>query len=244
MGEGTRAPAFYAARAGMLGDLWTLLHPPYTLWHLSYSVVGACLAPRVDAYRLSLTVTAFFLAVGIGAHALDELKGRPLGTAIPSSVLLVAAALSMAGALWLGVIGIRWVGGGLVPFIVAGSFVVAAYNLEWFGGRLHTDAAFAAFWGAFPVLVSYFAQTERLDAIAFLAAAGAFALSVAQRALSSPARLLRRRVRGAEGVLELRSGEVRRLDAGILLAPLERALRAMSWGLVALAGSLLLQRLG
>ena len=35
-------PAFYArpsfASRGAIGDWWTLLHPPYTLWHLSYVV--------------------------------------------------------------------------------------------------------------------------------------------------------------------------------------------------------------
>jgi hypothetical protein len=227
----------------MWGDIWSLLHPPYTLWHLSYVVIGACLAPRVDGYRLALTLAAFFLAVGVAAHALDELSGRPLRTGIPSAVLVAGATMAIAGSLWLGVVGISWVGAGLIPFILAGAFLVAAYNLEWFGGRLHNDLTFAAFWGAFPVLVSYFAQSGRLGPVALLGGVAASLLSAAQRALSSPARLLRRRARRIEGELELVGGETRRLDEGSLLAPLERALRALSWGLVALAGAMLLQRL-
>ena len=58
--------------------------PPYTAWHLSYVVIGASLAPHVYPTRLWATLAAFFLAVGVAAHALDELHGRPLGTAIPS----------------------------------------------------------------------------------------------------------------------------------------------------------------
>ena len=61
-----------------------LLHPPYTLWHLSYVAIGATLAPRFDGGRLVATLLAFFLAVGVCAHALDELHGRPLRTTIPA----------------------------------------------------------------------------------------------------------------------------------------------------------------
>ena len=77
MPEPERRPAFYAAGAGGWRDWWTILHPPYTAWHLSYVVIGASLAPHVDAGRLLATLLAFFLAVGIAAHLLDELHGRP-----------------------------------------------------------------------------------------------------------------------------------------------------------------------
>ncbi|HUY23664.1 MAG TPA: hypothetical protein VMV22_15135 [Acidimicrobiales bacterium] len=236
-------PAFYAARRGAWRDWWTLLHPPYTAWHLSYVVVGACLAPRVQVARLVATVLAFFLAVGVAAHALDELHGRPLRTAVPSSALLTASALALAGAVALGVAGVVTVGVVLVPFIVVGPVLVVAYNAELFGGAVHSDAGFAAAWGAFPVLTAYVAQSGTLRPAPVLAAAGAFALSWAQRSLSTPARLLRRSVRDAEATLSLADGSVRRLDTAALLAPLERALRAMSWGVVTLATALALARL-
>ena len=37
-------PAFYALRGGGWRDLVTLLHPPYTAWHLSYVALGAAAA--------------------------------------------------------------------------------------------------------------------------------------------------------------------------------------------------------
>lgn len=236
------APSFYA-HAGTWGDWWTLLHPPYTLWHLSYVAIGASLAPNVDAGRLLATVGAFLLAVGIGAHALDELHGRPLRTRISSRILVAAAAAGLGGAVALGLIGATVVGWGLIPFVVAGCLIVPAYNLEWFGGRVHSDLVFAASWGAFPVLVSYFAQAERLDPVAIIGGAAALALSLAQRSLSSPARLLRRRVRRLGGEFELADGHVTRLDVATMLRPLELALRAISWGLVALAVALVSSRL-
>jgi hypothetical protein len=236
-------PAFYAARAGGWRDLWTLLHPPYTAWHLAYVVIGACLAPTINLTRLIATLLAFFCAVGLAAHALDELHGRPLGTRIPSAALVALTTVGLAGAVALGVAGLSRVGWALVPFLVIGPLLVLAYNLELFGGLIHSDAGFALAWGSFPVLVAYVAQTGRLAVSAVVAAAAAFALSAAQRRLSSPARLIRRQATAVEGRITLKDGAVIAVDERTLLAPLERALRALSWGVVLLAASVALARL-
>ena len=232
----TLAPAFYAARSrGWRRDVWAVLHPPYTAWHLSYVLIGAGLAPSLDGVRLIATLLAFFLAVGISAHALDELKGRPLGTELPAAVLTAGAAIGLVGAVGLGVAGLTRIGPGLLSFIAVGVLFVFAYNLELLGGKLHGDFWFALSWGAFPVLTAYFAQTGRISIGAVAAAAGAFALSLGQRSLSTPARLLRRRSRSVTGNVTLNDGTAVQLDEATLLRPLERALRAFSWGVVALA---------
>jgi len=238
-----RRPAYYAAERGGWRDWWTLLHPPYTAWHLSYVAIGACLAPRVDTSRLVATLLAFFLAVGVAAHAVDELHGRPLRTTISDGALVAVTAVSLTGAVVLGVIGVTRVGVVLVPFIVVGPLLVLAYNAELFGGIVHSTVGFAAAWGAFPVLTGYVAQTSTLTLADVLAGGAAFALSCAQRVLSTPARLLRRSTRALDGTLTLADGTVLPLDERTLLAPLETALRAISWGLVALASALALARL-
>jgi hypothetical protein len=242
--EPDRRPAFYAARSDGWHDWWTLLHPPYTAWHLAYVVIGACLAPHVDLTRLLATLLAFFAAVGVGAHALDELHGRPLRTRIPSAALVAATAIGLTTAVALGVVGVARVGWVLVPFIVAGPLLVISYNAELFGGVVHTDVGFAVAWGAFPLLTAYVAQADRLGLAAALGAAGAFALSYAQRSLSAPARLLRRNVEAVHGSMTLGDGTTLPLNERMLRAPLERALRAMSWALVALAAGLAVARLG
>lgn len=243
MAEIDPRPAYYAARPGGWRDWWTIVHPPYTAWHLSYVVVGATLAPETDGVRLVATLLAFFLAVGIGAHAVDELHGRPLRTRIPDRALRVAAGAGLVGGVALGLAGVGRVGPGLLAFIAVGPPLVLGYNLELFGGRLHTTVGFAGAWGAFPVLTAYYAQAERLDVAAVAGAAAAFALSYAQRSLSTPARRLRRQVQHVEGELRLADGSVIVLDTGVLLEPLERALRAVSWSMVALAAALALARL-
>jgi len=241
--EPDRRPAYYAARSGGWRDWWTLLHPPYTAWHLSYVVIGASLAPRVDLGRLVATLLAFVAAVGLSAHALDELHGRPLRTGIPSAALVAVSVAGLVISLALGVAGVIRVGLVLVPFLVLGPLLVVAYNAELFGGVVHTDAGFAASWGAFPVLTAYAAQAGGLGLAAVLGAGGAFALSCVQRGLSTPARLLRRQVGQVSGSMTLADGSIKRLDEAVLLAPLEHALRAMSWGLIALAAGLAVARL-
>jgi len=237
-------PAYYAARSGGWRDWWTLLHPPYTAWHLSYVVIGAALAPQVSLTALLATLIAFFLAVGLAAHALDELNGRPLQTSIPAPVLVAVTVVGLAGAVALGVAGVARVGWALLPFMVVGVLLVIAYNAELFGGIIHTDLGFAAAWGAFPVLTAYAAQTGKLALAPVLAAGAALALSAAQRRLSTPARSLRRRSVRVEGSMTLADGRVTAIDQQALLAPLEGALRATSWGLVLLAASLAVARLG
>jgi hypothetical protein len=243
MPDPDRRPAFYASRGGGWRDWWNLLHPPYTAWHLSYVVIGACLAPHVDGIRLLASVLAFFAAVGVAAHALDELHGHPLRTRIPDSALVAAAAVGLAVAIVIGIAGISRVGTVLIPFIVVGPVLVLAYNLELFGGRVHTDIGFALAWGSFPLLTGYVAQAGSVGLAALIGAAAACALSYAQRSLSTPARTIRRRVRRVDGSCTLDDGTEQLLDAETLLAPLERALRAMSWATIALAAALATARL-
>jgi hypothetical protein len=241
-GHGQR-PAFYASGPGPWRDWWTVLHPPYTAWHLSYVVIGASLAPHVDVARMLATVLAFFAAVGVAAHALDELHGRPLRTHIPTAALNAATVIGLAIAVGLGVVGVTRVGAVLIPFIVIGPVLVAGYNLELLGGRLHTDIGFALAWGAFPLLTSYVAQTGTVRLGALLASGAAFGISYAQRSLSTPARMVRRRTRRVEGTIVRDDGSMEPITELSLLAPLERALRSLSWAMVAFAAAFAVTRL-
>jgi hypothetical protein len=223
--NGEARPAFYALTGGGWRDYVTLLHPPYTLWHLSYVAIGAALAPHMKWALLGWTVLAFFLAMGIGAHALDELNGRPLRTRIPSPLLVGLAIASIAGACAIGVAvaaGSTW---WLLPFVAFGAFVAVAYNLELFDGAFHSDLWFAVAWGAFPVLTAYFAAAERLRVEALAAAAAALLVSLAQRTLSTEVRFARR---SAGDPASARPAEV--------------ALQLLAAALPALAGALLLSR--
>jgi hypothetical protein len=236
-------PAFYALSPGGWREYVTLLHPPYTVWHLSYVAIGAALAPEWRPGRLGAALAAFFLAVGIGAHALDELNGRPLGTGIPRRVLIAMGVVSIVAACAIGVAGAIAFAPWLLAFVVVGAFIVYAYNLELFGGRLHNDASFALAWGSFPLLTAYFAAAERLEAEALAAAAFAALLSLAQRRLSSHVRMLRRQAIGVTGAIELKDGRHEPITRESLTAAPEAALRALTAATVALAVALVVLRL-
>lgn len=243
MPEQTDRPAFYALAPGGWRDYWTLLHPPYTLWHLSYVAIGASLVPEPDLRWLGETLLAFFLAVGLAAHALDELRGRPLSTRIPGGMLWGIAVAGMGGAVALGIDGAIEVSPWILAFIAFGGFVVVAYNLELFGGAFHSDLWFAVAWGGFPALTGSFAQTGRVSVPSALVAVACAALSFAQRTLSAPVRRLRRNVRGVSGELSLDDGSTELLDAAALRRAPERALRWLSIAMPLLAAGLIAARL-
>jgi hypothetical protein len=239
----TERPAFYALSSGGWRDWWTLLHPPYTVWHLSYVAIGAATSELVDLFLLGLSLLGFFLGVGVAAHALDELRGRPLGTAIPSGVLVGVASLALVGAAAVGLIGVVRVSPWLLVFIAIGVFLVVAYNLELAGGAFHSDLWFALAWGGFPALTGAFAQEGRLTWAALVVAAACAAISGAQRSLSTPVRRFRRRVAAVEGTITMRDGSIQPLDADIVRAAPEAALKLLSLAMPLLAAGLILARL-
>jgi hypothetical protein len=237
-------PAFYALAPGGWRDYVTLLHPPYTLWHLSYVAIGAALAPEWRPVRLAWTLLAFALALGVGAHALDELEGRPLATRIPRPVLWALAACSIAAAVAIGLVNALVWTPWLLAFVAFGGFVVVAYNLELFGGAFHGDAWFALAWGAFPVLTAYFAGAERIRVEALLAAAAAAVLSLAQRRLSTQVRETRRATASVTGTIVRDDGGEEPITRETLTRAPEAALLLIGGGMVLLAGALVVLRLG
>ena len=235
-------PSFYALQPGGARDYWTLLHPPYTLWHLSFVALGACVVDTLEPRYLVMALVAFFLAVGIAAHALDELHGRPLRTQIPRSVLIALAVIGVAGALAIGLYGASVVSWWGLVFIGIGGFLVPAYNLEWFGGRFHTDLWFAVMWGGFPALAGGFSQTGRIDVPIVLVSVGCGYAAAGQRRLSTPVRSLRRRATAVTGQISYDDGTRVPLDAAAMTEAPEGALRLLWIAMVLLAVGLVITR--
>ncbi len=242
MSDAGERPAFYALPSGGWRDYWTLLHPPYTLLHLSFVAIGASLAAVLDLRWLGETLLAFLLAIGLSAHALDELKGRPLRTGISDRTLWVISAAGLSGAIALGVDASIRISPWIAAFVVAGCFLVVAYNLELFNGAFHSDAWFALAWGGFPALTGYFAQTARVSLAAVIVALACSLVSMTQRTLSTPVRRLRRNVELVEGSLRFRDGSIEPIDSATLRATPEDGLRWMSFAVPLLAVGLIVNR--
>lgn len=239
MSDSRLGSAFYALRPGGWRDYWTLLHPPYTAWHLSYVLLGAALAPAPDPRIVLGALLAFGLGVGVAAHSFDELQGRPLGTRIPARMLVALGTAGLAGAAALGIAAIGILGPAFGFFVAAGVALVLLYAFE--APLVHSDLGFALAWGAFPVLTAAYATgAPPLPAIAVAAAAAL--LSLAQRVLSTRVRAVRRRSESVVGEVRYRDGSREMLDATSLIAASEGALRILWLALVALAVGLLLSR--
>ncbi len=231
--------AFYALRPGGWRDYWTLLHPPYTAWHLSYVLLGAALAPSPDPRAVGGALLAFFLAVGIAAHSFDELQGRPLGTRIPSRVLVALGACSLGGALALGFAAATVVGPGYLVFVVVGAALVLLYAFEV--PLVHSDLGFALAWGGFPVLATAFAVGAAPLPSALVAFAASL-VSLAQRRLSTPVRRIRRKGVAFHGEIRYRDGSRETLTAPTLIAAPEAALRLLWLAMLALGVGALVAR--
>ena len=234
-------------RPGGWRDLVTVLHPPYTAWHLSNVAFGAAAAAEIHTDRFVMTLAAFFLAVGIGAHTLDELNGRPLGTQLSDRTLIALAVCSLGGAVGIGIAGCFIVSATLVPFVAAGGFIVIAYNLELFHGRFHTDFWLAAAWGAFPALTSWWVNTlsfgsAKTVVAGALVTVGCYGLTAVQRRLSTPVRRLRRKTISVSGEQRMEDGTVIPLTPSELAGPLDASLRGLSWAVVVLATGLVVIR--
>jgi hypothetical protein len=240
-------PAFYAMQGGGWRDLVTVLHPPYTAWNLANVCFGAAAASQIHTDRFVSTLAAFFLAVGVGAHTLDELNGRPLNTQLSDRTLIALAVGSLTGAIGIGIAGCVIISATLIPFVLAGAFIAVAYNLELFGGRFHTDFWLAAAWGAFPALTSWWVNTlsfgsAKTVVAGALVTAGCFGLTTVQRRLSTPVRRLRRKTVSVSGEQRLEDGTVISLTASELAGPLDGSLRSLSWAVVALSIGLVVIR--
>jgi len=239
--DGAR-PAFYALARGGWRDYVTLLHAPYTLWHLSYVVLGAALSPTLHYDRLAATLLAFFLAVGVSAHALDEMNGRPLRTGIPRRLLEALGVGGLVTAVAIGLAGAALASPWLLAFVAFGAFILPTYNLELFRGRFHSDFWFALAWGSFPFVTAYYASGERFEAPALFGGAAVFALSLAQRTLSRRVRTVRRSVRSIEGRILYADGRIEDIDRPWALAADEPALMLLAAAVSAIALAALLAR--
>ncbi|HEY8786220.1 MAG TPA: hypothetical protein VIN63_07070, partial [Candidatus Limnocylindria bacterium] len=233
------AAAFYALSPGSWRDYWTLLHPPYTAWHLSYVLLGAALAPMPDPRIVAGALLAFFLAVGVASHAFDELQGRPLGTRIPSSALLGLGLLGLIGAVALGIAAAGMLGPWFLALVAVGAALVVSYGVET--PIVHSDIGFAIAWGGFPVVASALANGAPLLATA-AAAIGASLLSLAQRRLSTPVRRIRRKAEQVSGSVRYRDGTVEEIDAARLISAPESALRLIWLAIAAISIGTLLAR--
>jgi hypothetical protein len=205
-----------------------LLFLPYTAMVLAFTVMGAMLAPQVDWERVGALLIIYFLALGIGAHAFDALGSRgvkPWGDVFTMRQLWMLGMTAVIAAYAIGAYYMIEYAPLLWPIAIAEGFFLFAYNLEWFGGRFHTDSWFAFSWGALPVIAGYVMQTNAIALSVVLLAAATAMLSLLEIKASRPYKQLRRssqtgtaaQARALESILKCVSGAVVLLAASFVV---------------------------
>lgn len=210
-----------------------LLFLPYTGMVLSFTVLGALLAPHVDWERVAALLVIYGLALGIGAHALDALggaAGKPWGKVFAPRTLKAIAAVSLVLAYAIGAVYMQRYAPWLWPIAIAEGFFVLAYNLEWFGGRFHTDGWFAFSWGALPAVAGFMLQTNTLGPAVLALAAATAGVSLVEIKASRPYKALKAAHHAGKPVDEA------------LVARLETILKSVSLSTILLAIAFALAR--
>ena len=213
-----------------------LLFLPYTGMVLAFTVMGAMLAPTVHWDRVVALLAIYALALGVAAHALDALGSRaskPWGEALSRRALLAVAIAALVLAYAIGIWYMQLYAPWLWPIAIAEGLFLLAYNLEWFGGRFHTDAWFALSWGALPALAGYVLQTNAVSVAALVLAAATAALSLVEIKASRPYKALRAAgvILSADTTRMARALELvlKSVSIGVMLAAVAWALARAGW---------------
>ncbi len=180
-----------------------LLFLPYTSMVLGFTVIGGMLAPVVHLDRVAALLWIYFWGLGVAAHALDAIgstvdtignqRVKPWGEHFSKRQLYGVALLALVAAYGVGLYYILFVSPWLGAIALLEGFFLFAYNLEWFGGRCHTDGGFAFSWGVLPTLAGYILQTNRISAAAIVISVAMGAISLIEINASRPYKEMKRR---------------------------------------------------
>ena len=211
-----------------------LLFLPYTAMVLAYAVIGSIVAETLAGTRILAIVVIYFLGLGVAAHALDALgskTAKPWGKAFSRRQLWILAAASLAATYAVaGYYMIRYVPW-LWTLALLEGFFVFAYNLEWFGGKFHTDGWFAFSWGFLPVLAGHMIQTNKISLAAVVLASAMALFSLVEIKASRPYKDLKKNRQSLTDI-ERR-----------LMQRYETILKSVSLGVILLGTGLLIWRL-
>ena len=217
---------------------------------LSYILIGASLSPSIYLTRLILTLVAYFLGLGISAHALNELHARHWGKELSKGELQTLFVLPLSGAILIGFYGMSVLyessGTPLASLVLLSlmgleTFFVFVYNTDFSGGRFHSDLAFALSWGALPTMISYYANALTITLPAILLSTAMAATAGIEINLSRWCKDFRRK----SSLIKMQFADATELDlttTGLIARP-EKALKLIVVVVDLVAVGLILQRL-
>lgn len=157
---------WYYQEGSKKAELWTILHIPYTFMCISFLIVGFAISKPVNITALLLISAAYFLGLGIAAHAFDQLPGQGSSYVqyLKPKELLAMGIVSLMIAWWLvGYFIITWQAWHMIWLMFLQSFFGIAYPVsKLFKGFFHNDFWFAVGFGLMPPIIGFYANTLTL----------------------------------------------------------------------------------
>jgi hypothetical protein len=164
-----------------------MLFLPYTGMCISFSIVGSLLSPTTIMWdRIVAIVIIYFAALGISAHAADNIgsKKKPWGDLFSNLELLIMLVCGLVVAYAIGAYYIIFYVPLLLPIAILEGFFLFAYNYEIWNGFFHNNFWFAVSWGSMPLLAGYVMQTNSISYVPLLISTAAFLISYIEIKLS------------------------------------------------------------
>ena len=164
-----------------------MLFLPYTGMCISFSIVGSLLSPTTIMWdRIVAIVIIYFAALGISAHAADNMgsKKKPWGDLFSNLELLIMLVCGLVVAYAIGAYYIIFYVPLLLPIAILEGFFLFAYNYEIWNGFFHNNIWFAISWGSMPLLAGYVMQTNSISYVPLLISTAAFLISYIEIKLS------------------------------------------------------------
>lgn len=242
--------AWYARGGSKFREFYTIMHLPYTSMVLSFVLIGAALSPTIHPNRVALTLVAYFLGLGLSAHALNELHVSHWTEALGKRELTGLFAFPLVAAVVIGSYGMLelFAASGsivapstLLTFIVLETFFLFAYNTDAFNGRFHSDIWFAFSWAALPTLISYYVNALTVTSEAILVAIAMAATAGIEINLSRWCKDFRRRSSLTE--MRFADGTRQSMNTRQLLARPEKSLKLIVLAVDLMAIGLIVHKL-
>lgn len=182
MKESTRINEWFVPRFGppKFRAFIGLLFLPYTGMCISFAVIGSMLPGTIFWDRTAAIFVIYFLALGISAHAADNLGSKinkPWGNYFTKKELKIMIIAGLSIAYFIGLYYAITYAYLLLFIGIIEGFFLFAYNFELFKGFFHNNFWFAFSWGSLPLLAGYIIQTNTISEISLLAASFAFLIS-------------------------------------------------------------------
>jgi hypothetical protein len=173
-----------------------MLFLPYTGMCISFTIIGSMLSESILWDRVLSIFIIYFLALGVSAHAADNLgskKIKPWGNFFTTLELKLMVIGGLSVSYTIGIYYVITFAPLLLIIAIIEGFFLFAYNFELFNGFFHNNFWFAVSWGSLPLLAGFVIQTNSISILSLFSSTIAFLVAYSEIIISRKYKELKRR---------------------------------------------------